>query len=93
VTLPCVDAGASVVNGKICVVGGSPGPEAAISNMEEYDPVTDTWTRKTNRPTARSFRDTILCVGACGPGNRGRATTVFSGVIDDVRIYNRAVQP
>jgi len=40
-----------------------------------------------------SRQDTILYIGAAGPGNRRRAATFFTGLIDDVRIYNRAVRP
>jgi N-acetylneuraminic acid mutarotase len=46
----------SVVNGKIYAIGGcrqiSP-PFTSLSTVEEYDPATDTWTTKTNMPTAR----------------------------------------
>ena len=45
---------ASVVNGKIYVIGGSPD----ASRVEEYDPKTDTWTRKANLPTPRG---TLSC--------------------------------
>jgi hypothetical protein len=38
-------------------------------------------------------QDTTLYVGASGPAKRGRAATFFSGLIDEVRIYNRAVRP
>jgi len=45
---------ASVVNGKIYVVGGTSNDQGnKFSIVEEYDPVTDTWTRKTDMPTAR----------------------------------------
>jgi hypothetical protein len=40
-----------------------------------------------------SRQDTILYIGATGPANRRRASTFFTGLIDDVRIYNRAVRP
>ena len=45
---------APAVNGKIYVIGGretNQGP--AVSAVEEYDPMTDTWTKKTDMPTAR----------------------------------------
>jgi len=45
----------AVVNGKIYVIGGvssEPGWEG-LSNVEEYDPATDTWTRKADIPGAR----------------------------------------
>ncbi len=38
-------------------------------------------------------QDTGLYIGASAPGNRFRASTYFCGLIDDVRIYNRAVKP
>jgi len=52
----------AVVDGKIYAIGGrssEPGassePSAvALSTVEEYDPVTDTWTRKADMPTVRS---------------------------------------
>lgn len=47
----------AVVNGKIYVIGGYPSDgtpgEAALSVVEEYDPATNTWTRKSDMPTAR----------------------------------------
>jgi N-acetylneuraminic acid mutarotase len=48
----------SVVNGKIYAMGGgdlSAGASAirAFSTVEEYDPATDTWTTKSEMPTAR----------------------------------------
>jgi N-acetylneuraminic acid mutarotase len=47
----------SVVDGKIYVIGGALPPLVAdrqgISLVEEYDPVTDTWTEKSPMPTAR----------------------------------------
>jgi N-acetylneuraminic acid mutarotase len=46
----------AVVNGKIYVIGGSTSePEAkALSTVEEYDPVANTWIRKADIPTART---------------------------------------
>jgi len=48
----------AVVNGKIYIIGGgtSEGPdERVLSTVEEYDPVTETWTRKADMPTARGW--------------------------------------
>ncbi len=58
-------AAASVVDGKIYLIGGTTGGlhEAPISTVEEYDPTTDTWTRKANMPTARMFLSTIAVDG------------------------------
>ncbi|MGC9342943.1 MAG: Kelch repeat-containing protein, partial [Bacteroidales bacterium] len=51
---------ASVVNGKIYAIGGGEAPKEgsytggeSFSNVEEYDPATDTWKRKTPMPTVR----------------------------------------
>ena len=50
----------SVVDGKIYAIGGSPvddlhaRPVSATAAVEEYDPSTDTWTRKSDMPTART---------------------------------------
>jgi N-acetylneuraminic acid mutarotase len=44
------------VNGKIYVMGGVVNGNTAenvLNLLEEYDPVTDTWTQKTDMPTAR----------------------------------------
>jgi N-acetylneuraminic acid mutarotase len=45
--------GTCVLDGKIYAIGGSPRPDAGLSVMEEYDPVTDTWARKAAMPTPR----------------------------------------
>jgi N-acetylneuraminic acid mutarotase len=45
--------GTCVVDGKIYAIGGCPAPHVGISDVEVYDPKTDTWTRKTRMPTAR----------------------------------------
>ena len=49
----------SVVNGKIYAIGGGAASSASytsvetFSTVEEYDPATDTWTTKSEMPTAR----------------------------------------
>jgi N-acetylneuraminic acid mutarotase len=51
---------ASVVNGKIYVMGGAQGlASAPLSDVEEYDPVANIWTSKTGMPTARMFLATV----------------------------------
>ena len=50
------DVAVEVVNGKIYVIGGSKRTGslwAGLSTVEEYDPVTDTWTSKVDMPTPR----------------------------------------
>lgn len=45
---------ASVVNGKIYVIGGIGGEAATMLDaVDEYDPATNTWTSKSHLPTAR----------------------------------------
>ena len=47
------------VNGKIYAIGGDTGNSDAtyvgLPTIEEYDPVMDTWTKKSNMPTARGY--------------------------------------
>jgi N-acetylneuraminic acid mutarotase len=54
---------ASVVNGKIYVIGGEPRAQASVSTVEEYDPAMDTWTRKADMPTKRTFLCTCAVDG------------------------------
>ena len=62
--MPTVRAGlsTSVVNGKIYAIGGWTGG-SALPSVEEYDPATDTWTRKVSMPTARAVLATSLVDG------------------------------
>jgi len=57
----------SVVNGKIYAIGGAPDSPGifanAISTVEEYNPMADTWTRKTDMPTARWGLSTAVVNG------------------------------
>jgi N-acetylneuraminic acid mutarotase len=52
--------GSAVVNGKIYVIGGLTSETGflateGVSAVEEYDPATDTWTRKADMPAARGY--------------------------------------
>ena len=56
----------AAVNGKIYAIGGlNPSFERAqgISTVEEYDPVTDTWTLKADMPTPRAVLSTSVVNG------------------------------
>jgi hypothetical protein len=53
-TSPRAGMGASIVNGKIYVVGGFDNSQN-LSTMEEYDPVTGIWNKKTDMPTKRQL--------------------------------------
>jgi len=73
----------SVVNGKIYAFGGaSRYKDPPLSTVEEYDPATDTWTRKADMPTARACVSTsavngkIYAIGGtpCNPWYRGLST-------------------
>jgi hypothetical protein len=60
---------AGVVNGKIYVIGGYPiggdvwPNNGFLSLVEEYDPVTDKWTKKADMPTARMSLSTSVVNG------------------------------
>ena len=59
----------SVVNGKIYAIGGGAASSSAysavktFSTVEEYDPATDTWTTKSEMPTARGFHSASVVEG------------------------------
>ena len=58
----------SVVNGKIYAIGGGdstsfPTTVETFSTVEEYDPATDTWTRKADMPTARGWHSASVLDG------------------------------
>ena len=63
----------SVVNGKIYVIGGGKTGGTMASTVEEYDPATDTWTKKADMPTARwrlstrAVNGKIYAIGGAGP--------------------------
>jgi N-acetylneuraminic acid mutarotase len=80
-----VNASASAANGRIYVIGGSPGGSQwyqGISTVREYDPATDTWTPKADMPTARTALSTsvvngrIYAIGGRFGNNRSAFSTV-----------------
>ena len=54
---------ASVVDGKIYAIGGSPHRDSDIATVEMYDPATDTWARKADMPRARNFLSSSVVDG------------------------------
>jgi N-acetylneuraminic acid mutarotase len=50
----------SAVNGKIYAIGGWPGP---FSEVEEYDPATNTWTKKADMLKARAYLTSCVVGG------------------------------
>jgi N-acetylneuraminic acid mutarotase len=83
-------ASASIVNGKIYVIGGSIGHGdqncswwSGVSTVEEYDPATDKWTKKTDMPTARA------CLSTCAVNGKIYAIGGFSfGLFSMVEEYD-----
>jgi len=79
-------AGASVVNGKIYVIGGAvkDGEDWAVTaSVEEYDPEIDTWTKKADMPTARGYFRAATVNGkiyAIGGREAGGYFTMFAAV-------------
>jgi len=61
--MPTIRTGtsASVVKGKIYVIGGA--KDKTFSIVEEYNPATDTWTKKTDMPTPRAWFSTSVANG------------------------------
>lgn len=85
----------NVVNGKIYAIGGGASSLTSytsvetFSTVEEYDPVTDTWTTKSEMPTARGFHSANVVDGRIYViGGSPRAPD--SGVILTVEVYDPA---
>ncbi|MBC8229460.1 hypothetical protein H8E77_07935 [bacterium] len=86
--MPTAKSGAStsVVNRKIYVIGGTTTGfpySGVVSTVEEYDPATDTWTKKANMPTVRCMLSTSAVDGkiyAIGGTTTGISWTYTSTV-------------
>jgi RNA polymerase sigma factor (sigma-70 family) len=85
--MPTASAGLSVgvVDGKIYAIGGvnnlgANGAEINLSIVEEYDPATNKWTKKTDMPTARcglsvsTIDGKIYAIGGANADNWGLST-------------------
>jgi len=78
------DFDTAAVNGKIYAIGGVTGPYfggTVLSTVEEYDPTTDTWTRKADMPIktralAASVLNGKIYVFAGGDGVRLQSTVL-----------------
>jgi N-acetylneuraminic acid mutarotase len=85
-----MDLGASAVNEKIYTIGGRPNVIGGneyygddLSVVEEYDTMTDTWTRKTDMPTVRSGPSTCVVNG------KVYAIGGYTGIVEQgARIYS-----
>ena len=89
--MPTPRAGFStgVVDGKIYAIGGTLDSDlVGLSGVEEYNPATDTWTKKADMPTPRSSFSTsvvdrrVYVIGGI-PGKK-------SGGLSTVEVYNPA---
>ncbi|MHC4145484.1 MAG: Kelch repeat-containing protein, partial [Planctomycetota bacterium] len=83
----------SVMDGKIYVIGGVHRPgvwteELTTSDIEAYDPATDTWTTKAPMPTARVFVATSVANGKIYAF--GGATAAGGTVLSTVEEYDPA---
>lgn len=79
----------AVVNNKIYAIGGLNASGAGVNyykTVEEYDPATNTWTKKTDMPTARSH------IGVAVLGGKIYAIAGYdnSGVLRTVEVYDPA---
>jgi RNA polymerase sigma factor (sigma-70 family) len=71
---------ASVVSGRIYVIGGGDANFVSLKTVEEYDPVKDTWTKKADMPTARFTLSTSMINGKIYAIGGGKGVTCFSTV-------------
>ena len=85
----------NVVYGKIYAIGGGVGSSAAyttvetFSTVEEYNPATDTWTTKSEMPTARGFHSANVVDGRIYVIG-GSPVAPGSGSILTVEVYDPA---
>jgi N-acetylneuraminic acid mutarotase len=83
--------GVAVVNGKIYAIGGANNTAAGptvLSVNEEYDPATNTWTKKEPMPTARHsfgiavYENKIYCIGGSINGPMLAVNEVYDPATD-----------
>jgi N-acetylneuraminic acid mutarotase len=86
---PRINPQAVVLNGKIYVIGGVTGAsdgEKSLTTVEEYDPVTDTWTQKAGMKFKRKY------FGACAINGKiyvfGGAMGSCAGELSSVEVYD-----
>jgi len=75
----------AVVKGKIYAIGGhriNGGNLVPLSTVEEYDPTTNTWTKKADMPTARTGLSTSAV--------NGKIYAIGGGILKTVEIYEPA---
>ncbi|MFC1718812.1 sigma-70 family RNA polymerase sigma factor [Candidatus Poribacteria bacterium] len=83
-----ISSAASVVDGKIYVIGGTTRNFIPVSTVEVYDPATDTWTKKADMPTPRLGLSTtvmngkIYAIGGGAPWNPLPTVEVYNPATD-----------
>jgi N-acetylneuraminic acid mutarotase len=82
-----------VVDGRIYVIGGAGPVNQALGTVEVYDPVTDTWTGKSEMPTARQGLSTSVVNGriyAIGGGESSSSSYLQVETFSTVEEYDPA---
>ena len=79
--------GVAEVDGKIYAIGGLLSEEVALSNVEVYDPVTNTWMEKTPMPTARFCMGCAVVNGKIYVIGGSTGSTAFD-VLATVEVYD-----
>ena len=82
---PRMNPAAAVVGGKIYVLGGISRQGLAVATVEEYDPATDSWTRRAPMPTPRGML-AAASVGSIVYAIGGRSDS--GGVLAVVEAYD-----
>ncbi|MCH8294314.1 hypothetical protein IH992_24800, partial [Candidatus Poribacteria bacterium] len=80
---------AAAVDGKIYVIGGW-NQTGKLSTVEEYDPTTDTWTRKADMPTARKGMATSVVNGKIYAFGGSTVVQAPPGLLTTVEEYDPA---
>jgi N-acetylneuraminic acid mutarotase len=75
------------VNGKLYAFGAGWGVDNTLNTVQEYDPVTDSWTYRTNMPTARAWATASAVNGKCYVMG---GATVFRTAVTTVEEYDPA---
>jgi len=82
---------ASVLDGKIYVIGGAPAAEAdALNDIQVYDPETDSWTESIIMPTPRAAHGSCVLDGKLYLVGGELKEPTGDSTIDDVSVYDPA---
>lgn len=85
-----INPAATVLNGKIIVMGGD-GGEGAMSSVEEYDPTSNSWTPLADMPKPReNFQAATIGQTVYAVGGSSQSPQTGYVVYDSVDVYDRA---